>query len=60
MIYSKHQFTNRESEGCVKYLYIKKELIPAVWKVFLILVITSVESELCRAALGRDISTTTP
>ena len=27
--------------GCVKYLYIEKELIPAVWKVFLILVITS-------------------
>ena len=30
------------STGCVKYLYIEKELIPAVWKVFLILVITSV------------------
>ena len=32
-----------ESIYCVKYLYIEKELIPAVWKkVFLILVITSV------------------
>ena len=30
------------STGCVKYLYIEKELIPAEWKVFLILVITSV------------------
>ena len=30
------------SKGCVKYLYIEKELIPAVWMVFLIFLITTI------------------
>ena len=42
------------SEGCVECLYIEKEIIPAVWTVFLIFVITTVFTD--RNLQGTDIT----